>query len=308
MKTRTKKRLPQWKKKEYIFFGVMMIIPMIHFLIWYIGVNGNSISLAFREYDFTKNQYVFAGLENFKNVITDFATSPEMAVIFKNSLVVYVIGLLITLPLTLLFSFYLYKKFFGHGVFKFILYLPSILSSIVVVTIFTYFVERFIPGLVQTITGKEMQGMLSNPDSRFFMIVFYNIWIGFGANMLYYLGSMNAIPPELVEAARIDGVSLGGEFIHITLPMIYPTITTVITTGVVGIFTNQLSLVTFYGTNAASELQTIGYWLFSDTLKAQETQYPYLSAAGLIITLLVAPLTFLIKYLMERLGPKDVEV
>lgn len=308
MKTRTKKRLPQWKKKEYIFFGVMMIIPMIHFLIWYIGVNGNSISLAFREYDFTKNQYVFAGLENFKNVITDFATSPEMAVIFKNSLVVYVIGLLITLPLTLLFSFYLYKKFFGHGVFKFILYLPSILSSIVVVTIFTYFVERFIPGLVQMITGKEMQGMLSNPDSRFFMIVFYNIWIGFGANMLYYLGSMNAIPPELVEAARIDGVSLGGEFIHITLPMIYPTITTVITTGVVGIFTNQLSLVTFYGTNAASELQTIGYWLFSDTLKAQETQYPYLSAAGLIITLLVAPLTFLIKYLMERLGPKDVEV
>ena len=126
--------------------------------------------------------------------------------------------------------------------------------------------------------------------------------------MLYYLGSMNAIPPELVEAARIDGVSLGGEFFHITLPMIYPTITTVITTGVVGIFTNQLSLVTFYGTNAASELQTIGYWLFSDTLKAQETQYPYLSAAGLIITLLVAPLTFLIKYLMERLGPKDVEV
>ena len=69
MKTRTKKRLPQWKKKEYIFFGVMMIIPMIHFLIWYIGVNGNSISLAFREYDFTKNQYVFAGLENFKNVL-----------------------------------------------------------------------------------------------------------------------------------------------------------------------------------------------------------------------------------------------
>lgn len=308
MKRPVKKRIPQWKKKEYIFFGIMMVIPVIHFLIWYIGVNANSISLAFRKFDFSENQYVFAGFENFINVIGDFVSSPQMAVIFKNSLLVYVIGLVITLPLTLLFSFYLYKKFFGHGVFKFILYLPSILSSIVVVTIFTYFVERFIPGLVQSITGKEMQGMLSNSESRFLMIVFYNIWIGFGGSMLYYLGSMNAIPPELVEAAKIDGVSLGGEFFHITLPMIYPTITTVITTGVVGIFTNQLSLVTFYGTKAASELQTIGYWLFSDTLKAQEVQYPYLSAAGLIITLLVAPLTFLIKYLMERLGPKDVEV
>lgn len=307
MKMRAKKRIPQWKKQEYLFFGLMMIVPVIWFLVWYVGVNANSISLAFREFDFDNNRYVFAGLKNFKNVITAFATQEDMITILKNSLIVYIIGLVFTLPLTLLFSFYLYKKFLGHGAFKFILYLPSILSSIVVVMIFKYFVERFVPGLVQSITGNEMQGLLSNPESRFSMIVFYNIWIGFGGSMLYYLGSMNAIPPELVEAAKLDGVSLSGEFFHITLPMIYPTITTVITTGVVALFTNQLGLVTFYGTNAASELQTIGYWLFADTLKAQETQYPYLAAAGLIITLLVAPLTFLIKYLMERFGPKDAE-
>lgn len=305
---KTKRKLPAWKKREYWFFGVMMVIPVLHFLIWYVVLNANSFALAFRKFDFNTNEYVFAGWENFKAVITDFLSDPQMAVIFRNSMVVYIIGLVITLPLTLLFAFYLYKKFPGHGVFKFVLYLPSMLSSIVVVTIFTYFVERYIPGLVQQITGKEMQGMLSNPDSRFSMIVFYNLWIGFGGSMLYYLGSMNGIPPELVEAAKIDGVNLFGEFIHITLPMIWPTLTTVITTGVVSIFTNQLSLVTFYGTGASSELQTIGYWLFADTLRAEETRYPYLSAAGLIITLIAAPLTFLVKYLMERFGPKDVEV
>lgn len=303
-----RKKLPRWKKREYWFFGIMMAIPVLHFLIWYVLLNANSFALAFKKFDFEANHYVFAGLENFKNVINDFLSDPQMAVIFRNSIVVYVIRLVISLPLTLLFAFYLYKKFPGHGVFKFVLYLPSMLSSIVVVTIFTYFVERYIPELVQRITGQEMQGLLSNPNSRFSMIVFYNLWIGFGGSMLYYLGSMNGIPPELVEAAKIDGVNLFGEFIHITLPMIWPTLTTVITTGVVSIFTNQLSLVTFYGTGAETRLQTIGYWLFADTLKAEETQYPYLSAAGLIITLIVAPLTFLIKYLMEKFGPKDVEV
>lgn len=305
---RNKRKLPGWKKREYWFFGVMMAVPVLHFLIWYVVLNANSFALAFRKFDFLSNRYVFAGWENFKAVIQDFLKNPQMAVLFRNSMVVYIIGLVITLPLTLLFAFYLYKKFPGHGVFKFVLYLPSMLSSIVVVTIFTYFVERYIPGLVQQITGKEMQGFLSNPDSRFSTIVFYNLWIGFGGSMLYYLGSMNGIPPELVEAAKIDGVNLFGEFIHITLPMIWPTLTTVITTGVVSIFTNQLSLVTFYGTGASSELQTIGYWLFADTLRAEEVRYPYLSAAGLIITFIAAPLTFLVKYLMERFGPKDVEV
>lgn len=302
-----KKKTPQWKKRENRFFGLMMIIPMINIFIWYIVLNANSFALAFKKFDFSKNVYVFAGLENFGNVIKEFTSSPIMLQIIFNSVLVYMIGLVITLPLTLLFSFYLYKKFPGHDIFKFILYLPTIISGIVVTIVFTYFVERFIPGMVSRITGNEIQGLLSNPQLRFPMIIFYNIWIGFGGSMLYYLGSMNAISPEMVEAAKIDGVSLWQEFIYITLPMIYPTLTTVIVTGVVSIFTNQLSLVTFYGTGAAPELQTIGYWLFAGTLKAEETQYPYLAAAGLLITFIVAPVTFLIRHLMEKYGPNDGE-
>ncbi len=300
-----KKKVPRWKRKQNIFFGLMMVIPMLHKFVWYVVLNANSLSLAFREFDFEANRYVFAGLKNFKDVITEFTTSPIMLQIVKNSFTVYAIGLCFTMPLTVLFAFYLYKKFPGHDIFKFILYLPSIISGIVVTLVFTYFVERFIPGLVLELTGNEIQGLMSNPELRFPMLLIYGIWFGFGGSMLYYLGSMNAISPEMVEAAKIDGVNLWQEFRYITLPMIYPTLTTVITTGIVGLFTNQLSLVTFYGTNASSELQTIGYWLFATTLKSSETSYPYLSAAGLLITFIVAPLTFIIKHYMEKYGPND---
>ncbi len=302
-----KKRITPRKKKEYLFFGLMMIIPILNFVIWYIVLNANSLALAFKKFDFATNEYTFAGLSNFADVLDRFFHYPMMAKAFQNSFIAYAIGLFITMPLTIFFAFYLYKKFPGHGMFKFLLYLPSMLSSIVIVTIFKYFVERFIPQLVLDMFGIEIPGLMSNVNSRFGMILFYNVWIGFAGSILYYIGSMNRIPPELVEAAKIDGVGLFGEFIYITLPMIYPMLTTVITTGVVGLFTNQLSLVAFYGTGASPELQTIGYWLFADTLKASEVEYPFLSAAGLIITLVVAPLTFLIKYLMERFGPKDME-
>ncbi len=303
MAKKSKPAISQQKHKENVFFGVMMIIPCLHWILWYAVLNANSLALAFRKYDFEADRYVFAGLSNFKDVIKTFVSDPSMWRIGINSLIVYAVGLSVTLLLTIFFSFYLYKKFPLHGFFKFVLYFPSMISSIVVVLIFTYFVERFIPGLAQNIWGVEMQGFLSNPDTRFGTIVFYGIWIGFGGSMLYFLGSMNAIDPQMVEAAQIDGVSLFQEFRYITLPMIYPTLTTTIVTGIVGIFTNQNNLIPFYGTNAPSNLQTIGYWLFADTLKAEETRYPFLSAAGLLITLIVAPITFLVRHLMEKYGP-----
>lgn len=307
-KTETKRKISVRRRRENTFFGLMMILPIVHFLIWYVVLNANSILLAFKRFNFSSNRYEFAGLSNFGNVIKSFTTDASMIRMLINSLIVYGVGLSVTLLLTVFFSFYLYKKFPLHGFFKFILYLPSMLSSIVVVLVFSYFVERFIPGVYERIAGETMQGFLSNPNSRFATIVFYGVWIGFGGNMLYFLGSMNAIPPELVDAGQIDGVSLFQEFRYITLPLIYPTLTTVIVTGIVGIFTNQNSLVPFYGTSAPVELQTIGYWLFADTLKAQEVQYPYLAAAGLLITLIVAPLTFLVRHLMEKYGPKDAEM
>ena len=99
------------------------------------------------------------------------------------------------------------------------------------------------------------------------------------------------------------------EFWHISLPSIFPTLTTFVVIGVAGLFTNQLNLLGFFNTSANVETQSIGYYLAAEILNASKVQggvarYPLLSAFGLLSTAIAVPLTFLVKFLMERFGPR----
>ena len=80
------------------------------------------------------------------------------------------------------------------------------------------------------------------------------------ANVLMYIGAMSRIPGGVVESAKLDGASPMQEFFKITLPLILPTIMVYVTTGIAGIFTNQVNLYTFFG--QASTTQTVGYYTF----------------------------------------------
>ena len=101
----------------------------------------------------------------------------------------------------------------------------------------------------------------------------------------------------------LDGANLFEELIYIVLPLIYPTFVTFIVVGVGGIFTGQMALYSFFGPEADQSVQTFGYYLFKRTKMAGDSDYPFLSAMGLLMTCIAAPLTFLVKWLLEKFGP-----
>ena len=117
-----------------------------------------------------------------------------------------------------------------------------------------------------------------------------------------YLGAMNSISESIVEAAQLDGITPLKEFVYVTLPMIYPTLVTFIVTGVAGIFTNQMNLFTFKGGILSYKDYTYGYYLFYNTSLGME-KYPAMASMGLIFTLIIAPITFLVRHLLEKYGP-----
>ena len=91
------------------------------------------------------------------------------------------------------------------------------------------------------------------------------------------------------------------------LPSIFPTISTFLITGVAGIFINQAGLFDFYGDGAQPISYTIGYYLFVKVVGGSggTAEYPYAAAAGLAMTFVAAPLTLLVKYLLEKYGPSE---
>ena len=308
---KTKNRLQTRRKNEAIFYYLILFLPLLQFAIFYIGVNLNSILLAFKKYTLdpetnlaTKVQY--AGFDNFRQIIMLFRNEEVMWLSVKNSVLLWVGGVILGTPLGLLFSFYVYKKMFLSKTFRVILFLPSIISSVVTILLFKYFTEVALPTVAKNCFGLEMKGLLSTPDKIFPTIFLFTLWTGFGTSTMLYAGAMNSINEPVVEACKIDGANAIQEFFNVTLPSVYPTLVTFMVSGVAGIFVNQMGLFSFFGVQAEKQSWTIGYYLYRETISSTSSAgYPFLAAFGVVLTIITVPITYLIKFLMERFGPSN---
>ena len=294
------------KYKDLIFYILLIAIPLAQFCIFYIYVNFNSVLLAFKRFDYDTGLYRYVGVENFARVFRDFASSELVSASVKNSLIAYAVGLLFGTGLALLFSYYIYKKSFGQKFFQVMLFLPSIVSSVAMVMMFKYFTDLALPEVINKIfPGSEFIGFLSEENTRFGTLLFFCIWAGFGSNVLLYVGAMNGINDSIVEAAHLDGCGTMREFISITFPMIFPTFTTLFIVNIAGIATNQINAYLFYGLDVPPNCYTLGFYMFKDlvTGTAGLSEYPYLSAMGLVMTVVVTPIVLVVRKLLIKFGP-----
>lgn len=306
-----KRKFNKARTSKYIFCVVMAIIPVVQFMIMGLGVRLQSFSLAFQHYENAANglgyDITFAGFNNFIKAIGVFVEKKEM---LSNSAILFVITTFFGMTLSLIFSFYIYKKFMFSGLFKTVLFLPQIISSLIFATIFRYIVTDGYIYLMEVSKGVEVLGLLDDPNTRFTTLIFFNIWASFGVNVLLYTGSMSNINESIVESAKLDGVNLLQEFIHITLPLIYPTIVTFFILSMVNFVTSDYQILNLLGTSAAAnEIGTLGFWIYQGSLSGsyveefQTVPMSVLSACGLIMSIIMAPLTIFVKKLLVKYGP-----
>ena len=289
------------RNKDAVFYALLLFLPVLQFCIFYIGVNVNSILLAFKRYG-EDGKYHWSGLENFRTLFTNFRELTVFRVGFRNSMIVFVAGTVIGITLGILFSYYIYKKAPFKNFFKVMLFLPSIIPSIALVVMYKQITDGAVPALFETF-GLTVSGLLANPKTTFGTLLFYNIWVGFGVSVLLYVGAMTNISESVVEAAKIDGVGYFTELRFITIPLIWDTMSTFIITAVGGIFVNQAYIYAFYSDGAEERITTIGYWLYKETVKPNGfADYPMLSAFGLLLSFVTIPLVYLVRYLLSQKG------
>ncbi len=298
---RLRRRLP--------FYICLVALPSIQFLICYVYVNINSFVLAFQSYSAKESSLgfnvAFAGVSNFVKawgIITESVSRIQLSVTWA------VIKIFVGITLALIFSFYLYKRYLFSGLFKVILFMPQILSPMIFSLLFKYIAVDVYKYVAEELfhTTALSGGLLGN-EARLGTTIFFNLWIGFGVNVLLFSGSMSSIDKSLVESAQLDGTNLIQEFIHLTIPMIWPTLVTFLITALAGIFTDQMNIFTLFGDN--SEIETFGYYLFVSARSAnllpssKGVDYSMLSAVGLMMTAVLFPITMLIRHLLIKFGP-----
>lgn len=311
VKTR-KPKLNKNKMSRYVFCVSMALIPVVQYLILGLGVRLQSFLLAFQHYEYAADglgyNITFAGFNNFVSAVEFFINNMRMV---YNSFILFVITTAIGMSLSLVFSFYIYKKYAFSGLFKTVLFLPQIISGLIFATIFRYIVTDGYISIIQQLKGEGeiVLGLLDDSNTRFGMLIFFNIWSSFGVNVLMYCGAMSNINDSIVESAELDGVNIAQEFIHITIPLVYPTIVTFFVLNIVTMVTSDYGILNLLGTSAAFDIKTIGYWIYQGSLggsyvaEYQKVSMSVLSACGLVLSLIILPITVYIKKLLVKYGP-----
>lgn len=301
------------KAKKW-FYASLLILPCLHFLLFFVYVNFNSIKLAFYNYEVNPHGlgyiYTFSGFDNFASAMKKLF---DKFYLITNSVKYFAIVTGITLPLSLFFSFYLYKRYKFSGLFKVILFLPQLVSGLIFSLLFRYIVCDVYPSIVAQITGGSADTLLSASgiESDIPVILFFNCWMGFGVNILMFSGSMSNISQEVVEACELDGGNILQEFFHVTLPHVYPTIVSMLIIWITALFTNQFNLMNFFGSKGEA-IGSLGYYLYlhsqalaTGDISVDGPSFSELSAIGLMLTFVMVPVTLVLRKVLNKIGPSE---
>jgi ABC-type sugar transport system permease subunit len=285
------------KRSQSIFVFGMLLIPVIHFLVFWVYVNFSSILFAFQK---TTPTGIIYTLENFEYAIKEiFREGSTIASALKNTLTTWVLDNVIMFALSILWSWFIYKRIKGGSIFRVIFYIPVIVSGAAVTTIFTFMLQAKGPvgQLYQLLfETKEVPSFLL--DERYAMktVLVYIFLTGFGGNMVLLSGAMSRIPKEMMESAIMDGCGMWREIFHFVIPLCWSTLSTMLIISLAALFTASGPILLLTG--GSGNTFTLSYWIFYQVKFLGKYNQP--AALGLIFTLVGLPIVLFVRWFFGK--------
>lgn len=286
------------KRKKYIFVAVMSIISVIG-MIKYVYVNLQSILIAFSIETETGAQVL--SFNNFIRLFDEFANPNSGVYLYLKNTLKYFTMYMAKTVICFFVAYFLYKKVYGYKFYRVVFYLPCIISPIILVNIFNRIVTEggLIHSIIRSFGILEYSDPLASVATATDTILVYCMWSGFGTALLIFVGAMNRIPTEVIEAGQLDGCGLSREFFSLVLPLTWSSLSTMLLLTMISIFTASGPIL--YFTSGNHETSTISFWIFFQTYNGT---YNYPTAVGLFFTIVAIPFVFGGKWLMDKLDAK----
>lgn len=163
----------------------------------------------------------FVGLENFTYVLAD----PLLPVAVRNTLYFALLALLFGYPIPLLAAVAMSEVRRARGLFAALAYLPVVVPPVVAVLLWKTFYSGADTGVFNTVAGWFGAGpfpWLQDPDWAMPSLVLEATWAAAGGTVIIYLAALTGVPPELYDAAEVDGAGIWRKIWHVTLPQLRP--------------------------------------------------------------------------------------
>ena len=296
------------------FIYGLLIWPLIHFAIFWVYINFATIENSFFQYSIDGSR-VFNGITNYGKVFTDILFKDSSNILnyraLLNTLSLIPISLLINMPIMLFFAYFIYKKVAGYAVYRIVLFIPAVISSVVLCLVFGAIISPGGPfdviltklGLGGDGTGYNtgvipLNGWLQDERTAWSSLLVFSVICGISGYLIYFNSAMSRLPIEVFESAELDGASELRQFFAIVIPMIWPIITTMSVQSLSLVFSWFMPALLL--SDSSKYATTIGLIIVNQARSGEPSVTGVVSAMAVVVSIFGGAIVLTFKTIMEK--------
>jgi raffinose/stachyose/melibiose transport system permease protein len=243
-----------------VIYSVVVVYPMLY-----------STYLSLFRWDGVAPKKIFVGFQNYVTLLTH---NEVFWIALKNNAIWLVAALLVPTSIGLGLALVLNSRFRGSHIFRSIFYFPAVLSLAVVGLIWTWIyhpdlglANQFLDAVGLKILKRNW---LSDPQIAIYPVILAATWNAVGLPMLLFLAGLQTIPPEMHEAAKVEGAGPIRRFLYVTFPLLRET--TLIVLAITSINALKAYDIIYAMTNGgpANRTQLLSTWMYFLTYNYNE--------------------------------------
>ncbi|WP_052850011.1 carbohydrate ABC transporter permease [Streptomyces avicenniae] len=270
----------------FILYGMFLLYPLVR-----------SFLFSFTDRSPLQTDSDFVGLDNYRELLSDDRLMDSLMftgiVVVSVTVVANAAGLLLAMILN--------RSTANYRVMRTLIFIPQVLSGVVVGFIWRSLLTQ--NGLLNQLL--EQIGVIDEPVAWLgssglatFSICAVVSWVTIAFATVVYTASLQSVPRELYEAARMDGTGAFGRFRHVTLPMVAPGMTISVVLCLITTLKLYDVIAVLTGGGPANSTESTALYLVNVAFTGN--RFGYASAIAMLLLALTAVVSYVVTSLLRR--------
>ena len=234
----------------------------------------------------------FVGLKNYRDVLG----SAAFKLAAKNTFKFFGVALPCILILSLFIALLLFRNLKKYDIFRTFFVFPLVLpvSSVVLFFQIVFSDLGVVNGVLEQIglTAADWTG-----EQAFWVLLILYLWKNTGYNVVLFLAALNSVPPDLYEAASLDGAGWWRKLTRITMPLIAPHTRFILVISIVNLFKSFREAYILFGDHPDQSIYMIQHFMNNNFINLN---YIRLSVGAALVFLVIFALVGLLLGLRDR--------
>ncbi len=274
MNTYYKKYIP------YMFLLPALVLLAVFFFIPFF----QTIILSFQDYSTDIYNPSYAGISNYKVLLH----SSEFYQTLFNTFLFLILAVPVLAVVPLIVAIFINQKIRGIGIYKVLIYLPVVVSIVVVAIAFKWlYAQEGILNYLLELFHINPIGWLTDTKFAMLSVAIVTIYKGIGYYMMIYLSALIGVPRDLYEASEVDGANEFYKHLNVTIPHLMPVIALVVTISSISALKVFAEIYVMTKGGPLNSTKTIVYYIYEKAFENLDLSMAATASVVLLIIILV---------------------